>query len=261
LANWSGGRLSRRAVWSHYLARFSVPVLLITALAHRFQLIDTPTALTLLALVWAGAALALILGLSAMRTIWRLGIAGTGRAFAAVVTAIPILAFPAFYAALLLRTPALNDVTTDPADPPLLVSAIGLREPSARSVVYPGEKAAAIQNEAYPDLGPLRLALPTPDAYQAALETANDQGWRIVATQSPGNDGGTGRIEAVAMTLLMAFRDDVAIRITPTETGSRVDIRSASRYGSRDFGANASRIRRFLLALRERAAPTAGGEK
>lgn len=248
-------------MWSHYLARFTVPVVLITALGHRFALIDTPTALTLLALVWAAAVLALILGLSAIRAIWRLGIAGTGRAFAAIVTTIPILAIPLFYSALLLRTPALNDVTTDPSDPPLLVRAVGLREPSANSVVYPGQKAAAIQREAYPDLGPLRLGLSTPDAYEAALETARDQGWRIVASQPPANDGATGRIEAVAQTLLMAFSDDVAIRIAPTGTGSQVDIRSASRYGQRDFGANASRIRGFLLALRERAAPTAGGEK
>lgn len=248
-------------MWSHRLARFAVPVLIITALAHRFDLVDTPTALTLLALVWAAAALALILGLSAMRAIWRLGIGGTGRAFAAIVTTVPILAIPAFFAVLLLRTPALNDVTTDIANPPLLIGAIGLRKPPANPVAYPGEKAAEVQLAAYPDIGPLRLALPTPDAYQAALETAREQGWRIVASQPPANDGETGRIEAVAITLLMGFRDDVAIRITPTETGSRVDIRSASRYGTRDFGANASRIRRFLLALRERAAPTAGGEK
>lgn len=261
MAKWSGGRLSRGAVWSHVLARFTVPVLLITVFAHRFSLIDTPTALTLLALVWAGAALSLILGLSAMRAIWRLGIAGTGRAFAAVVTTVPILAIPAFFAVLLLRTPALNDVTTDLADPPLLVRAVALRDASANPAAYPGERAAATQRAAYPDLAPLRLALETPDAYEAAMETAHEQGWRIVASQPPANDGEIGRIEAVAQTLLMAFRDDVAIRVTPTEAGSRVDIRSASRYGTRDFGANASRIRAFLLALRERAAPTAGGER
>lgn len=261
MGKWSGERLSRRAVWSHRLARFAMPVLLITALGHRFELIDTPAALTLLALVWAGSVLALILGLSAMRAIWRLGIAGTGRAFAAIVTAVPILAIPAFYAALMLRTPALNDVTTDFVDAPLLVRAVALREPPANPVAYPGERAAQVQRTAYPDIGPLRLALPTPDAHQVALETARERGWRIVANQPPADAGETGRIEAVATTLLMAFRDDVAIRITPTETGSRVDIRSASRYGTHDFGANANRVRRFLLALRERAAPTAGGER
>ena len=123
MTNWIGGRMSRRAVWSHRLARFAVPVLLVTALAHRFALIDTPTALTLLAIIWAGSTVALLLGLSAMRAIWRLGIAGTGRAFAGIVTTLPILAVPLFFAGLLLRTPVLNDVTTDPADPPQFAAA------------------------------------------------------------------------------------------------------------------------------------------
>jgi uncharacterized protein (DUF1499 family) len=55
-----------------------------------------------------------------------------------------------------------------------------------------------------------------------------------------------GRIEAVARTPVMGFREDVAIRIRAIERGARVDVRSASRYGSHDFGSNARRIERFL---------------
>jgi hypothetical protein len=40
----------------------------------------------------------------------------------------------------------------------------------------------------------------------------------------------------------MGFREDVVIRITPTQDGSRVDIRSSSRYFEHDLGSNAARV-------------------
>jgi Protein of unknown function (DUF1499) len=51
-----------------------------------------------------------------------------------------------------------------------------------------------------------------------------------------------GRIEAVARTPIMGFREDVSIRVTPDGEGSRVDIRSSSRYFESDLGSNAARI-------------------
>ena len=44
----------------------------------------------------------------------------------------------------------------------------------------------------------------------------------------------------------MGFRDDVMIRVTPIGQGTRLDMRSASRFGTHDLGANASRIRSLL---------------
>ena len=43
--------------------------------------------------------------------------------------------------------------------------------------------------------------------------------------------------------------DDIVIEIKPDGTGARVDMRSASRTGSRDLGANAERVRTFLAEL------------
>jgi hypothetical protein len=55
------------------------------------------------------------------------------------------------------------------------------------------------------------------------------------------------RIEAVATTRWFAFKDDIAIRISPAANGGSVlDIRSASRVGLSDLGTNARRIRTFL---------------
>src|SRR5262249_49173071 len=55
-----------------------------------------------------------------------------------------------------------------------------------------------------------------------------------------------GYIEAVARTLIMGFRDDVAIRVRAVGQGARIDIRSASRYGRHDFGTNAARVKALL---------------
>jgi hypothetical protein len=60
-------------------------------------------------------------------------------------------------------------------------------------------------------------------------------------------------IEAVARTPIMGFRDDVVVRIRFDEEGSRVDIRSSSRYGRTDFGTNAARIRRMLSDIDDSA--------
>ncbi len=60
-----------------------------------------------------------------------------------------------------------------------------------------------------------------------------------------------GRIEAVARTPVMGFREDVVIRIRGTEEESRVDMRSSSRYGFHDIGSNASRIRSYLDGVEE----------
>jgi len=99
------------------------------------------------------------------------------------------------------------------------------------------------------------------DAYDAARAVVRDQGWRIVAEHPPSEEGGPARIEAVARTLLMGFKDDVVIRLSEEAGGVRVDMRSASRYGLHDLGTNARRIQAFIFALREEITPTAGGER
>lgn len=70
--------------------------------------------------------------------------------------------------------------------------------------------------------------------------------WYIGDTRPPTLARRDGVIEAVARTPIMGFRDDVVIRITPVGQGTRVDMRSASRFGNHDLGANASRIRSLL---------------
>ena len=254
-------RASRAAVWSAWLIRFVVPVLIVTVISHRFDLIDTPSGLVLLTLCWIGAALSLLLGLAALRTIWRVGLSGTRRALAGVLVSLPILAVPLYYLPFLVQNPRLVDITTDVIDPPSLEAAARLRPAGANPVAYPGPDAARAQLAAYPDLQPLRVGVSLVEAYEAAHAVVHDQGWQVVAEHPPSEDGGPARIETVAPTLLMGFKDDVAIRISEEFGGVRVDMRSASRYGSHDLGTNARRIKAFIFALREEITPTAGGER
>ncbi|MDZ7645432.1 MAG: DUF1499 domain-containing protein [Woeseiaceae bacterium] len=143
--------------------------------------------------------------------------------------------------------PYIHDITTDTRNPPAFVAVAPLRADAPNPAAYPGEETAAQQREAYPDIQPLDFPL-SPDAvYEAALATARDRGWDIVAAEP-----GEGRIEATATTFWFGFKDDLVIRITPRADGSRLDIRSKSRVGRSDIGKNAARIREFTAALAER---------
>lgn len=144
--------------------------------------------------------------------------------------------------------PFIHDITTDPDDPPRFVDVAPLRADAPNPVAYPGEETAAQQRAAYPDIQPLEVGLPSREAFDRALQTARDQGWEIVAAEP-----GEGRIEATATTFWFGFKDDVVIRITPSDSGSRLDVRSKSRVGRSDVGTNAARIRDFLADFQGRA--------
>src|SRR6266508_603933 len=113
-------------------------------------------------------------------------------------------------------------------------------------LAYPGLYAAEQQRAAYPDIGPLGAGATPQAAYDAALAIVTKRRWRIVEARTPQAGRRDGRIEAVARTPIMGFRDDVIVRVRPDGDGSRIDVRSSSRYGTFDFGANASRIRSLL---------------
>jgi hypothetical protein len=70
--------------------------------------------------------------------------------------------------------------------------------------------------------------------------------WRVIEAREPVPGRREGRIEAVAYSSLMGFRDDVVVRVRADPEGARIDARSSSRYGTFDFGTNASRVRRLM---------------
>ncbi|ACL72760.1 protein of unknown function DUF1499 [Thioalkalivibrio sulfidiphilus HL-EbGr7] len=99
----------------------------------------------------------------------------------------------------------------------------------------------------YPDIQPQYLPAPPEQVYEAALNAVRGFGWEILE-----KDPATGRIEAVATTRFLRFKDDISIRIQAAEQGgSRVEMRSRSRVGRGDLGTNARRIRAFQEALQK----------
>jgi uncharacterized protein (DUF1499 family) len=140
--------------------------------------------------------------------------------------------------------PFIHDITTDTEDPPQFVAVLPLRADAPNPPDYAGEEVAAQQREGYPDIQPVQLPLLVDQAFALALEAARAQGWEVVAAVPE-----EGRIEATATTFWFGFKDDVVVRVTAAGDGSRVDIRSKSRVGRSDVGANATRIRAYTSEL------------
>lgn len=141
----------------------------------------------------------------------------------------------------------INDITTDLDDPPTFSAVVALRPPGSNPIEYGGEAVASRQRELYPDLAPIYTELTGEPAFRKAFETAEAMGWEIVSADLQG-----GTIEAVATTRFFRFKDDVVIRIRPTPSGSRIDLRSRSRIGASDLGKNASRIRKYIKLFESR---------
>jgi len=141
--------------------------------------------------------------------------------------------------------PALDDVSTDLLERPAfraepMLAAQDFEQREARLAAF-----AQAQREAYPDLASLSLPEPAAQAFARALEVARQMpGWQIVRSAPE-----QGEIEASARSRIFGFVDDVAIRVRPAAGGARIDVRSRSRIGRADFGANAARVREYSRAL------------
>lgn len=157
---------------------------------------------------------------------------------------------PALPGALLLMSlttggdyPRIHDITTSTEDPPEFIAAQAQRGDGANSLAIKPDVIAQ-QVAAYPDLATLRSPLSIDAAFTRAVQTARDLGWEVY-----NEDRSKGIIEAVDTTRIMLFKDDVVIRVRGDAQGAKIDLRSVSRVGQGDLGANAKRIRAFQAAF------------
>jgi len=158
--------------------------------------------------------------------------------------ALAALAPPLVLLSRAKSVPPIHDITTDLADPPAFAALLDARGKSPNGAAYEGAKAAEGQRRAYGDIGPKVIAASPAEAMQRAIDAARALGWEVVAS-----DTAAGRLEATDTTRWFGFKDDIVVRIRPDGSGSRVDVRSASRVGESDVGANAARVREFLAKL------------
>jgi len=116
---------------------------------------------------------------------------------------------------------------------------------AANSTEYGGKKIADLQKKSYPDIVTQKRAESREAVFQRALEIVRGSGWEILA-----EDPNAGRIEATDTTFWFGFKDDIVIRVRADGPNSALlDIRSISRVGRSDAGANAARIRNFIREL------------
>lgn len=142
--------------------------------------------------------------------------------------------------------PPIHNVSTDIEDPPQFTHAQTLRGENANPLHYDGAMIGPLQREGYPDVRPLVLDIPKDAMYQRVKMVL--QAMRMEVTRE---DPEQGEIEAVATTFWFGFKDDIIVRLRAADGGTRLDIRSVSRVGVVDIGANAERIVEIIKRVRD----------
>lgn len=262
-----------RGVWLRVSLILSLllPVwFLVAALGAKFHILDWRIAFgvmvvglgaLLLLIAFVLAVVGLILALAVKpRTGWR------GALVAMIIPGLG-LAYAGVIAAGASAVPPVHDISTDIQDPPafgadVLAARAALPGGNAvesmtapistlasytrmRNPAIAGQSVGALGRRANPDLMSLPLTMPVNRATQAAAGVARELGWQVVRV-----DPEAGRVEATVESFWFGFKDDIVVRVRPAGAGSTLDIRSTSRVGVSDLGANAKRVRAFLTAMR-----------
>jgi hypothetical protein len=252
--------ISQLAVWARRIALFSLATTCIAIVVVRSGALDIVPALSTLAGALVLAAVAILLAFGACVVIWREGLGGGRQAATGFFIGAALLAYPLYLGVKAYRLPEIYDITTDPIDPPQFDAIARLRPRDANPTAYAGLYTAEQQNAAYPDIEPDDTTATPQEAYDAAMKVIVKRRWRVVDAHPPFGalpprliDAGSqnastrdGIIEAIARTPILGFRDDVVVRVRVTTDGTRIDIRSASRYGRHDLGSNAARVRALI---------------
>ncbi|MDA9410636.1 DUF1499 domain-containing protein [Bradyrhizobium sp. CCBAU 45384] len=239
--------VSSLATWARNLAVFAVVTVVVSVIIVRFDFLEMKPALATFFGGLAIAGLSILFGLAGFAAIWQNGSRGMARILLAFLIDGAILAYPAYQALLYRKLPHIYDVTTDPIDPPRFEALSRLRTgDGTNTAVYAGLYSAEQQRQFYPDIEPIELEIPVDRAYAIARQLVIKRKWTVIDEREPQPPRRMGRIEAVARTPIMGFREDVSIRVVPDGDDSRVDIRSASRYFDSDLGSNAARVTKFI---------------
>jgi uncharacterized protein (DUF1499 family) len=181
---------------------------------------------------------------------------GVGLAVAALAVPLLALGYAAYVRNAAQSIPPIHDISTDLDNPPAFSEAV-VRARAAvpnsndldllNKFTREGRAFTELQRQHYPEIEPVITSLEPARVFDIALDLAREQGWSIGATNAD-----IGSIEATDRTFWYGFTDDIAVRVRPEGAGARVDVRSVSRVGRSDLGANAKRIGPYLDELRTR---------
>ena len=241
---------SAAALWCRRLALFALTVGAMSVGLARSGAVDATAVFAVFGAAVIVACFGLLLGGAGSVVIWRTGRRGVGSIVGGALLAGLLLAYPIWLAVQAIRLPALIDISTDLIDPPEFARsarALGARDGLFHEPIP--QPAREAQRRAYPGVSPIILDLDADEAWQIVQKAVAARKWQVVDQVTPGGRIGIGHIDAIDKTLLMGFPQDVTIRVRPLAGQTRIDIRSASRFGRHDFGVNAQRIQRFAQEL------------
>jgi Protein of unknown function (DUF1499) len=254
--------ISRLAIWARRIALFSLVATLVAIIIVRSGALDIVPALSTLAGALVLAVVAILLAFGAGIVIWREGVGGLRQAVSALLIGVALIGYPLYLGIKAYKLPAIYDITTDAIDPPQFDAIARLRPRDANPIAYEGLYAAELQHAAYSDIEPEDTNATPQEAFDAAMKVIAKRRWRLVDARPPQQGAALrvvdarppqcsasrndGCIEAIARTPILGFRDDVVVRVRATSDGSRIDVRSSSRYGRHDLGTNAARVRGLI---------------
>ena len=132
--------------------------------------------------------------------------------------------------------PMINDIVTDTEAPV---------EFKGRSINSYPSKFASIQKTHYPEVKPLCIKVSMDVVWPAIIRKIEENpSWQATVL-----DENNRYVEAIVTTSLLRFKDDIAIELRPQGESVEIHMRSRSRLGKSDLGANASRILNFLNSI------------
>ena len=237
----SSGTVSSLAVIGFWSGLLGCVLLMVDGPLYRARVLDLGTALRIVipAALFLGV-IAVLLSVIGLVRSGSKGMAVAGLVLGVIAAGMPLKNINT------ARHSPIHDVSTDRDNPPQFVAVLPLRAAAkaANSTDYDA-KTAELQKETYPDIGPLHLDVPPAQAFDRAQNAAREMKWDVIVT-----DPAQGRIEATATTFWFGFKDDVVVRVAADGSGSRVDVRSLSRIGKSDVGANAKRVRGYLAKVK-----------
>ena len=124
---------------------------------------------------------------------------------------------------------------------------------TARLMTYLSANVAETASDSpFPELRSRHYAAPPALVYDIVRRAAKRLGWEVV-----GEDPEVHELQAVVTTKIFRFKDDVAIRVEPDGAkGSVLYVRSSSRVGKGDLGANTRHIMNLETTVRAIAPAT-----
>ena len=241
-------QVDRRAWWSKAVlvgAVIAAVLLPLGALGSRFGIWGFQTGFLFLAGGTVLATLGALTGVVGMVVaVKRQMLADKPALMLGTVVSVLILALMGMQFNTARSVPPIHNISTDIADPPAFDAIVALRGDDANPLEYDAATLAEPQQAAYPDVKTLETTSAPGASFDKAQAALERMGLEIVNA-----DRGAGIVEATATTFWFGFKDDVVVRIRPAGTGSIVDVRSVSRVGQSDLGANARRIGDFFEAF------------